>query len=585
MSDICKGLNSEQKAAVLYGEGPSIILAGAGSGKTRVLIQKVFNLIENKKVNPSSILMITFTNKAAQEMKKRYLKGNIGYIGTFHSFCSLILRKQYKYISRTPNYIIFNEDDQSVLIKQIIKEKNIHKYTPSFILNKISSAKNMLIGPGKYHKTFSDYSAKIVSDVYTDYEKRLFNNNALDFDDLIMKTVHLFQTEKNILQYYQKKYTDIFIDEFQDTNYAQYKLTQLLGEQNKRITVVGDFSQSIYSWRGADIQNLQKFQNDFKDVKVFNLNQNYRSTQYILDFAYEVISKNETHPILHLITKNKKGEAVEVFEAEDEEDEAFFVSTEIERYLGTLPLSSFAVLYRTNAQSRAIEENFLHKGIPYSLIGGTRFYERKEIKDVLSYIRLLLNYNDEVAKDRILKIGKRKYQLFKDKYADLHNDILKISPVEIINRIFKETTYLSLYNKDDPEDFERLDNIKEFLSVANQFDNMTDLLEQVALVESEYSESEKKNKNKNGVRLMTLHQAKGLEFPVVFIIGLEDGILPHFRSIDDYFQLEEERRLFYVGITRAMEKLYVTYAKRRFLYGRSGGALISRFLKKTNDIW
>ena len=585
MIDICKGLNNDQKKAVLYVSGPSIILAGAGSGKTRVLIHKVMYLIEEKKVNPSSILMITFTNKAASEMKKRYLKGDIGYIGTFHSFCSTILRKQHRYISRTQSYVIFNEDDQSSLIKAIIKEKKIQKYSPSFILNKISSAKNLLITPNKYLHTFSDYSASSVYEVYAEYEKRLIVNNAFDFDDLVMKAVQLLQSNEDILLYYQNKYSYLFIDEFQDTNYAQYILTKLLGEKNRRITVVGDFSQSIYSWRGADIQNLQKFQNDFKNTKVFNLNQNYRSTQYILDFAHEVISKNETHPILQLITKNKQGEKVEFYEADSEEDEAHFVSSEIERYTNILSHSSFAVLYRTNAQSRAIEEGFLHNGIPYILIGGTRFYERKEIKDVLSYIRLLINSADEVAKNRIIKLGKRKFQLFKDSFSKLHESVSIDSPVEVINNIFKETTYTDFYNKDDPEDFDRLENIKEFISVASHFEDITSLLEQVALVESEYSESEKKDRNKNGVRLMTLHQAKGLEFPVVFIVGVEDGILPHFRSIDDYFQLEEERRLFYVGITRAMQKLYITYTKHRFLYGRSGGAIISRFLKDPHEEW
>jgi len=585
MLDICKGLNSQQKAAVIYGSGPSIILAGAGSGKTRVLIHKVSYLIENKKIKPSSILMITFTNKAAQEMKKRYLKGNIGYIGTFHSFCSFVLRRQSCLISRTANYVIFNDDDQDSLIKTIMKEKNIQKYSPSFISNKISSAKNMLITPKKYQQTFSDYSASVISEIYLEYEKRLKASNAFDFDDLIMKTVQLFQTDKDILNFYQNIYTHILIDEFQDTNYAQYELARLLGEKNNQITVVGDFSQSIYSWRGADIQNLQKFQSDFIGTKVFNLKQNYRSTQNILDFAYEVISKNETHPILQLVTKNIQGENVEIYEAENEDEESNYISSEIEKYSELLPHSSFAVLYRTNAQSRAIEERFLHNGIPYVLIGGTRFYERKEIKDVLSYIRLLLNSNDEVAKARIIKLGKRKFQHFKNNFSELQDYSLNQTPVEVINKIFNETKYLEFYNKDDSEDFERLENIKEFISVASQFKDITSLLEQVALVESEYSESEKKDKNKNGVRLMTLHQAKGLEFPVVFIVGVEDGILPHSRSIDDYFQLEEERRLFYVGITRAMQKLYITYAKRRFLYGRNGGAIISRFLKNPNEEW
>ncbi|MBI3366650.1 UvrD-helicase domain-containing protein, partial [Candidatus Roizmanbacteria bacterium] len=377
---------------------------------------------------------------------------------------------------------------------------------------------------------------------------------------------------------YQKKYTNILVDEFQDTNYAQYTLTRLLSEKSKNITVVGDFSQSIYSWRGADIKNLEKFQEDFSDVKVFNLEENYRSSQKILDFAYEVISKNQTHPILHLFTDNKEGEEVEFFEAENEEYEALHIADTIKELSRHDAYSSLAVLYRTNAQSRIIEEAFLHYGIPYVLVGGTRFYERKEIKDVLSYLRLLIHPEDEIAKDRVVKIGKKKWELFKTFYESVKDLIDQKTTDEFMEEIFRATGYLQLYNPDDEEDYTRLENIKELKSVAVTYPKLVEFLEQVALVESEYFEGEKKDGMNDGVRLMTLHQAKGLEFSHVFIIGLEEGLLPHSRSIDNIYELEEERRLFYVGITRAKSRLYITYTRRRFIFGRRGDTVKSRFI-------
>lgn len=579
--DVFKGLNKDQKAAVSCTKGPSVILAGAGSGKTRVLIQKVLNLIENEKTDPAEILMITFTNKAAGEMKKRIkARGtkNLGYVGTFHSFCATVLRREGHHIGLNRNFVIYDDDDQQTLMKSILKEKDIKKYTPSYVLNRISSAKNLLVPPDRYLRMFSDYSAPQIYDFYDEYQKRLAKNMAADFDDLIMRTVELFIRHPAVLDRYQAMYRYLFVDEFQDTNYAQYTLTRLLGEKGGNVTVVGDFSQSIYSWRGADIRNLEKFQDDFPDCKVFHLQQNYRSTQTILDFAYEIIAKNEGHPILKLFTENNKGEEIPIFEARDEEDEAFYVSSQIEKLKDEYPYETVAVLYRTNAQSRAIEESFLHYGIPYVLIGGTRFYERKEIKDVLSYLRLILNPVDEISHDRIMKLGKRKWQAFKGTYDKLSRQTGTKSTIDIMEEVFADTGYLDTYNPDIEEDYARLENIKELKSVADHFPKLEEFLQQVALVESEYSEGEKRKKSHEGVRLMTLHQAKGLEFRVVFIVGLEDGILPHARSIDDYFQLEEERRLFYVGITRAQEKLFISYAKRRFMYGRRGDGVKSRFL-------
>lgn len=578
---VFKGLNKQQVAAVSCINRPSIILAGAGSGKTRVLIHKVMNLIINHKVDPTSIMMITFTNKAAGEMKKRInaqQKQNLGYVGTFHSLCAWIIRKEGVAIGINRNFVIYDEDDTQSLMKRILKEKDIKKYNPSFVLNRISAAKNQLVSCDRYLKLFSDYSAPQVYELYMEYEKRLRAQQAVDFDDLIMKTTQLFIKHPSILERYQEQFRYIFIDEFQDTNYAQYTLTRLLGEKYKLVTVVGDFSQSIYSWRGADIRNLEKFEEDFKKCKTFHLEQNYRSSQKILDFAYEIIAKNEGHPILKLYTDNNEGEEIPIYEARDEEDEAFYVTSEIEKLRERHAYKEMAVLYRTNAQSRAIEEAFLHYGIPYVLIGGTRFYERKEVKDVLSYLRLLINPLDELSRERIIKLGKRKWDLFKDQYEKLKSNLSHSSTESVMEEVFEITGYLEQYSPDNEEDYGRLENIKELKSVAVHFPDIAEFLQQVALVESEYSEGEKRRKNNEGVRLMTLHQAKGLEFKAVFIVGVEEGILPHSRSVDDYFQLEEERRLFYVGITRAQEKLYITYAKRRYLYGRRGEGLKSRFL-------
>ena len=580
--DLFNNLNKQQKEAVLHTEGPSIILAGAGSGKTRVLVFKVLHLIENRHVSPLQIVMITFTNKAASEMKSRMGLKRLGYVGTFHSFCAMILRRDGESIGISNKFIIYDEQDQSSLIKEILKKVDGKRFSPAYFLNRISAAKNMLITPQRYLELFSDYNAATVADVYKMYEKNLKKNNALDFDDLIMKVVELFSKNKEVLDKYHRRYQYLLVDEFQDTNYAQYILTRLLGEQSKNVTVVGDFSQSIYSWRGADIKNLEKFKEDFPKTTIFNLEQNYRSTQNILDFAFSVISKNQTHPVLELFTKNETGDEVVFYQAENEEYEAHFIVSEIEKL--KLNYSSFAILYRTNAQSRVIEEVFLHYGIPYVLIGGTRFYERKEIKDILGYLRLSVNPQDDVAKERIMKLGKRRFKEFENFYDKTKKNIENLTTSELMEQIFEKTHYLDIYKIDDEEDYSRLENVKELKSVALNFPNTHQFLEQVALVVSEFFEKEKTNKNKDGVRLMTLHQAKGLEFPVVFIVGVEEGILPHARSIDDVFALEEERRLFYVGITRARQKLYITYTGKRFIFGRRGESQKSRFIMDDEEI-
>lgn len=584
MPDMFNGLNKDQIQAIKHTNGPSIILAGAGSGKTRVLVEKVKYLIQKCQVEPKSIVMITFTNKAAAEMKNR-VHFSLGFIGTFHGLCASILRRKGQYLNIDSKFTIYDENDQQAAIKIIIKEMGDDRFTPGYYINRISAAKNQLIDSARYLKLFTDHNALKVAKVYKVYEKVLSKNRSLDFDDLIMKVVQLFIKNPDVLKGYQDQYQYFLVDEFQDTNYAQYTLIKLLSERDKNITAVGDFSQSIYSWRGADIKNLDKFNEDFHDTKTFYLEQNYRSSKQILEFAYEVISKNQTHPILKLFTDNHQGENVEFVSQENEQYEALFVTERIKELSTIFPFSSFSVLYRTNAQSRVIEEAFLHLSIPYLLIGGTRFYERKEIKDVISMLRLLVNKDDSVAQDRIKKLGKRRWEIFQKAQKNLIDKALSHQTNELMEDIFNFTGYLKLYNPDSDEDYARLENIKELRSVALTYPNLVEFLQQVALVESEYSEDEKKGKNKDGVKLMTLHQAKGLEFPYVFIVGVEEGILPHSRSMDDIYAIEEERRLFYVGITRAKKKLYITYAKKRFMFGRRGTASKSRFLgeEENND--
>ena len=582
-------LNPQQKEAVKKTKGPSIILAGAGSGKTRVLVAKVIYLIKNHKINPSNILMITFTNKAAKEMKNRInlnLKSEkkLGFIGTFHSMCARILRIDGSYLGIDKRYVIYDESDQLKVVKKIIKENDFKDFTPSYALNRISSAKNEMISPSNFLKFFSDHRSKDIAIIYSKYQKILAKNSALDFDDLLIKTIELFHKSPKILKKYQEIYQYILVDEFQDTNLVQYVLTKLLAIKYKNITVVGDFSQSIYSWRGADIKNLEKFKNDFPQTIIFKLEKNYRSTQAILDFAHQIILKNKTHPILDLTSEKEKGEEILFFEAENEQEEGVYIVNEIQRLLDNNESPSIALLYRTNAQSRVLEEVFLHFSMPYTLIGGVRFYERREIKDIISYIRLFVNPNEQLSKERIIKLGKRKWDKFKELYNSIKDKVQNLPTEQIINKIFESTGYLDFYDEKDPEDFSRLENIKELKSVAIRFPDIGNFLEQVALVESEYFESEKRNPNEEGIKLMTLHQSKGLEFDTVFITGVEEGLLPHSRSIDDFFQLEEERRLFYVGITRARHKLYILSAKKRFIFGNLNYSIKSRFISDDEDI-
>ena len=579
-SSILDELNEQQKKAVMHTDGASIVLAGAGSGKTRVLTYKVLHLIEDHNVDPSHIAMMTFTNKAAREMQER-VPFTLGFIGTFHSLCARILRRDAPHIGLSRDFVIYDEDDAISLIKNIMKNITMRqKMTPRMVKYRISSAKDNLIGPEKFLNLVSSEQDQIAAQVYAQYQDRLAKNNAVDFDDLIYKTVILLRDNPDVLAKYNDLFRYILVDEFQDTNTAQYLLAKMLAQKDKNITVVGDFSQSIYSWRGADIQNLKKIEDDFPGTQVFHLEQNYRSTQNVLDFAYDVINHNDTHPILELFTENDQGEEITIKQLGNEQEEAVFIAREVEKLLREgHSYEDMSVLYRMNAQSRVIEEAFLHYGIPYVLIGGTRFYERKEIKDILAYLRLLVNPEDEISLARVLKIGKRRYAAFTDVIDEVKAKEGNISTDQLIERIFDTTNYLDMYDKDDPQDAPRLENLRELRSVALRFEDLVEFLHQVALVESEYSENERHQKGKSGVRLMTLHQAKGLEFPIVFIAGMEEGILPHSRSMYDQQELEEERRLLYVGITRAEKKLYLTYAQRRFMFGRRTHAQASRFIE------
>lgn len=581
--DFLKDLNQDQRKVVKETHGPMIVLAGAGSGKTRVLTYKVLYLINVKHAEPEDILMVTFTNKASNEMKERIelflSSGSKPFVTTFHALCAKILRMEAKHIGLSSSYIIYDTQDQLEVIREAMKNLGISskEYKPSSMLNAISQAKNELLSPQEYLSMARGTWQQTTAQVYGQYQKILRENQALDFDDLLLTVVRMFEKYPEILNKYQERFRYILIDEYQDTNKAQYILTKLLAKKYQNICVVGDFCQSIYSWRGADYKNLVRFKDDFANTKTFSLSQNYRSTQKILDAASSVIARNTLHPILELWTENPNGENLMIYEARNEQDEARFITNYIGS-IGSAGLNKIAVLYRTNAQSRVLEEVFLHEGIPYILVGGTRFYERKEIKDVLSYLRLLINPNDSISLKRIEKIGKGRMQKFLEYQQNLQS-IDETDTLDLLDSVMRATSYLDLYDEHDEEDRQRLENIKELRSVAIEFPKITSFLENVALVEQE-SMPDRKTKidNKNAVTLMTLHAAKGLEFPIVFMVGMEEGLFPHGRSLMDKQELEEERRLCYVGMTRAKEKLYLSYARRRLFFGQRTNNMPSRFI-------
>jgi DNA helicase-2/ATP-dependent DNA helicase PcrA len=585
-ASLLNDLNPEQRSAVVQTDGPVLILAGAGSGKTRVLTYRVAYLIAEKHTPADNILMVTFTNKAANEMKERIrtlVKSPLlPYAGTFHSLCARILRQDGKHLGISPDFLIYDDQDQIDVVKEVMKRLDIStkNFSPTSVLHTISQAKNELISASEYPQYARGHFQETVARIFLDYQKILHDAGALDFDDLLSATVTLFEKHKEVLGAYQERFRYVLVDEYQDTNRAQYVLTKLLTARYRNICVVGDASQSIYRWRGADFRNILLFRKDFPDVKEFHLEQNYRSTQTILDAAFGVIAKNTSHPILKLWTDKKAGERITLYEARNEHDEATFIIQTILQ--SGRPMTDFAVLYRTNAQSRVLEEAFLHAGVPYVLVGGTRFYERKEIRDVLSYLRLTANPKDMVSYKRIEKLGKgrlTKFLDFQKEYTD-DNKLLALTTLELLDEVVKRTDYLTFYDANVEEEAYRLENIKELRSVALEFPTLTEFLENVALVEQEYlpKHVDRKLEKRNAVTLMTMHAAKGLEYGCVFMVGMEEGLFPHSRSLMDKEELEEERRLCYVGVTRAKDQLYLTYANRRLFFGTRTQNMISRFV-------
>ncbi len=624
------GMNEKQKEAVLATEGPLSVLAGAGSGKTRVLTHRIAYLIEELGVSPYSILTLTFTNKAANEMKERIKtligeKANDIWAGTFHSICVRILRMNIESIGYDSNFVIYDMTDQKTLIKDCIKEKRLNDkmFDPSSMINFISSQKDKMITPEMFLNEFSsDYREKEKGELYALYQKKLKQNNALDFDDLIGKTIDLFTENKEVLEYYQNKFKYILVDEYQDTNKAQYMLVKLLSDKHKNICVVGDADQSIYKFRGADIRNILDFEKDYPESKTIMLEQNYRSTQNILKAANSVIENNSDRKPKALWTDNTEGSCINIFNAANEHAESDFIITKINELKDGKSFNDFAVLYRTNAQSRVIEEGLIKGNIPYKIVGGLKFYDRKEIKDIIGYLRVIQNPVDNVSFKRIINTPKRgigKTTLDKVELLSIENDesiysalldaenivglsaraqtklkdfisllgtfmAMKelLSVKELIEKVIETTGYVKeLEIEGTIEARGRIENIEELLSVAIDYErtaessNLEDFLANILLVSDINSEELTET-----VTLMTLHSAKGLEFPVVFMTGMEEGLFPSGRSMTEEDQLEEERRLCYVGITRAEEELFMSYASVRMLYGKTNYNAPSRFLRE-----
>jgi len=600
--DLLSSLNKTQKEAVSFFAGPAIVLSGPGSGKTRVITHRIAYLICEKKIAPENILAVTFTNKAAKEIKERIVKllddrkNSLPTAGTFHSTCARILRKDGGLLGFTPNFVILDADESISLVKECLTELDIDpkRFSPQSVAAAIESAKNELVSANDYVSFARGFfQEEVVSKVYSLYQKKLKENMSVDFQDLLALVITLFKESPEILKKYQNLWQYILVDEYQDTNRAQYELTKILSSQHKNIFVVGDASQAIYGWRGADFRNILNFSNDFPDATVFNLEQNYRSTKTILSAASSIISQNKTHPILNLWTENRQGEPIIIYEAGNEVEEASFVSRLINRLTTAnqnYSFHSFAVLYRTNAQSRIIEEVFLREGIPYTLVGGVRFYERREIRDIVAYLRLIANPADNLSFKRVvnvpprgigqatLKQGGEKIEGFKNLISTFREKSENLPTIEIINLVLEQIKYLEWLDDGSIEAAARVENVKELRSVAAEFPTLVDFLENIALVEREYGPEKPTQEKVDAVTLMTAHAAKGLEFPIVFMIGMEEGLFPHSRSLLDTNELEEERRLCYVGITRAREQLYLTYATRRLYFGQISEGIPSRFL-------
>ena len=578
-------LNTEQREAVLHSGGPAIVLAGAGSGKTTALTYRAAWLLEQgEEIYPENLLIVTFTNKAAHEIRDRIeqLTGlTLPLCGTFHSICAKLLRFHGKSIGIHPSFTIYDANDQITLIKNIYKR---HGYdttatNPQSVKAAISRAKNELETPSQFEKKAVSQFQQFAANIYREYELELKKARALDFDDLLLKAVSLLRTDEAVRASWQQRIKHVLIDEYQDTNAAQYELSKLLTHPQNNLFVVGDFSQSIYSWRGADYRNMLALKTDYPDCTEFRLEQNYRSTQVILDAATNIVSQNTKHPILKLWTTNTDQTKITKYTAQSGEREAAYVLQCIDSLQKKYDLHDIAILYRTNAQSRLFEDALLNAGIPYQLIGGTKFYDRKEIKDVLAYARIIANPEDTVGRSRSSKLGKRRLASV-ESHRDMLENLQKTEhPGNVIKKILEVSEYLNKYRPELEEDRSRLENIQELLNVASQFTSLTQFLENISLVQdNQFADSSGKKTNR-GINLLSLHGAKGLEFKVVFLVGLEEELLPHSRSLLDPDQLEEERRLCYVGMTRAREKLYLTLALSRYLFGSRSNKLPSRFLR------
>lgn len=597
MSDdtFLSGLNDAQRSAVEHPLGkPAMVLAGAGSGKTKVLTTRAAWLMSTHQVRADRILLVTFTNKASQEMVGRVERQTgvgLPYSGTFHRLGARLLRAHGPKIGVSRDFTIYDEDDQVSLMTAIIKELGLStkEAKPRAILSQISSSKNELIPPEEYTQFAKGRFQELVARLYPIYQRRLRQSDALDFDDLLVETVKLLSEDESTRQFFQEQFEHVLIDEYQDTNTVQYALTKMLTKPQNNLYVVGDFSQAIYGWRGADYRNMMSLKDDYPDIATYRLEQNYRSTQPILDAASGVISNNTSHPVLSLWTEKTEGKLVVVFEAARDTEEVAYVIRKIREFRGDRSLSDMVVLYRTNAQSRVFEERLIAEGIPYKLVGGVRFYERREIKDLLSYLRLLVNEKDEMASKRIEKLGKRKYALFlswlhehADEYARREEQPSNIdipstrTALTALDAVIESTKYLENFDEHEEEDQARLENIQELRSLAAQFPDVPSLLETVALVEQDALRKE--TTQGDALTLMSVHAAKGLEYAIVFLVGMEEGLFPHSRSLLDKQQMEEERRLCYVAMTRAKDTLIITYAHRRMTFGTVSGSIISRFI-------
>ncbi|MCY8207517.1 DNA helicase PcrA [Bacillus subtilis] len=639
-NQLLSGLNPVQQEAVKTTDGPLLLMAGAGSGKTRVLTHRIAYLMAEKHVAPWNILAITFTNKAAREMKER-VESILGpgaddiWISTFHSMCVRILRRDIDRIGINRNFSILDTADQLSVIKGILKERNLDpkKFDPRSILGTISSAKNELTEPEEFSKVAGGYYDQVVSDVYADYQKKLLKNQSLDFDDLIMTTIKLFDRVPEVLEFYQRKFQYIHVDEYQDTNRAQYMLVKQLAERFQNLCVVGDSDQSIYRWRGADITNILSFEKDYPNASVILLEQNYRSTKRILRAANEVIKNNSNRKPKNLWTENDEGIKISYYRGDNEFGEGQFVAGKIHQLhsSGKRKLSDIAILYRTNAQSRVIEETLLKAGLNYNIVGGTKFYDRKEIKDILAYLRLVSNPDDDISFTRIVNVPKRgvgatslekiasyaainglsffqaiqqvdfigvsakaanALDSFRQMIENLTNMQDYLSITELTEEILDKTEYREMLKAEKSiEAQSRLENIDEFLSVTKNFEQKSEdktlvaFLTDLALIADidQLDQKEEESGGKDAITLMTLHAAKGLEFPVVFLMGLEEGVFPHSRSLMEEAEMEEERRLAYVGITRAEQELYLTNAKMRTLFGRTNMNPESRFIAEIPD--